>query len=140
MSLCWFGVICQAKGSKEPMIVASNKTFKDAVSLYQKRWEIETLFGCLKSRGFRMEDTHITAPEKIDKLLFVLAIAFCWSYKLGIIKDSEKPIPKKSYGRMSKSLFRLGLDYFRSVIFFLEKKIQEFCEIIKLLTSCRIRT
>lgn len=98
------------KGVKEPMIVASNFEFKDAISLYRRRWEIETLFGCLKTRGFRMEDTHMTAPEKIEKLLFVLTIAFCWSYKIGIIKDAEKAIYRKAHGRLSKSLFRLGLD------------------------------
>ena len=40
--------IRQGKGAKEPIIVVSNKTFKDALNLYQRRWEIETLFGCLK--------------------------------------------------------------------------------------------
>jgi hypothetical protein len=128
--------IAQSTGAKEPMIVVSNKTFANAIDLYQRRWEIETLFGCLKSRGFNLEDTHITKPEKIEKLLFVLAIAFCWSYKIGVAKDAEKAIPKKTHGRPSKSLFRLGLDWFRSAIFFMEKKIHEFRKIIKLLTSC----
>lgn len=132
--------ISQAKGAKEPMIVASNKTFENSIDLYRRRWEIETLFGCLKSRGFNMEDTHITAPEKIEKLLFVLAIAFCWSYKLGVIKDAEKAIPKKAHGRLSKSLFRLGLDCFRSVILFIEKEIHEFRKIIKIITNYKLKT
>lgn len=132
--------ICQAKGAKELMIVASNMEFKDAIGLYQRRWEIETLFGCLKTRGFRMEDTHITAPEKIEKLLFVLTIAFCWSYKLGIIKDVERPIPKKTHGRPAKSLFRLGLDWVRSVVLCIEKKIDEFRRILKILICCKSMT
>lgn len=78
-----------------------------------------------------MEDTHMTAPEKIEKLLFVLAIAFCWSYKIGIIKDSEKPIYKRAHGRPSKSLFRLGLNCFRSAILFIEKEIQKFGKILR---------
>jgi hypothetical protein len=60
--------ISQAEGSKEPMIVVSNNEFSDAITLYLRRWEIETLFGCLKTRGFRMEDTHMTAPERIEKV------------------------------------------------------------------------
>ncbi len=84
------------------------------------------MFGCLKSRGFRLEDTHITAPEKIEKLLFVLAIAFSWSYKIGIVKDKEKPIPKKSRGILAKRLFRLGLDCFRAVILLIDKKLGVF--------------
>ena len=89
--------------------------------------------GWTKSRGFNLEDTHMTAPEKIEKLLFVLAIAFCWSYKIGVIKDVERAIPKKKHGRPFKSLFRVGLDCFRSSILFIEKKMQEFRRIIKIL-------
>ncbi len=87
-----------------------------------------------------MEDTHMTNPKKIEKLLFVLAIAFCWSYKLGILKNEEKTIPKKAHGRPSKSLFRLGLDYLRSLIFFIESKIDEFQKIIKVLMNCKLRS
>lgn len=130
--------ISQAKGAKEPMIVVSNVEFEDAIGLYRRRWEIETLFGCLKTRGFRMEDTHMTAPEKIEKLLFVLAIAFCWSYRLGVIKDAEKTVPRKAHGRLSKSLFRLGLDWLRSALLSIENKIDEFRKILNVLTNCRL--
>lgn len=130
--------ISQAKGAKEPMIVVSNVELEDAIGLYRRRCEIETLFGCLKTRGFRMEDTHITAPEKIEKLLFVLAIAFCWSYKLGVIKDAEKAIGRKAHGRLSKSLFRLGLHWLRSVVLSVEKKINECRKILKSLTNYRL--
>jgi hypothetical protein len=54
------------KGAKEPMIVISNNYFPDALYLYRSRWGIETLFSCLKSRGFCL-----------------LAIGVCWSYKTG---------------------------------------------------------
>lgn len=131
--------ISQAKGAKEPMIVVSNHEFSDAVALYCKRWGIEMLFGCLKTRGFRLEDTHMTAPERIEKLLFVLAIAFCWSYKLGLIKEEDKPIPKKTHGRLSKSRFRLGLDLLRSVLSSMEKKLDLFIWIIKNLNACSRR-
>ena len=40
------------------------------------RWQIETLFGCLKTRGFNFEDTHLTDPERLSKLLGLLALAF----------------------------------------------------------------
>ena len=38
----------------------------------------------------------MTSPEKIEKLLFVLFIAFVWSYKLGVTKQEENPIPSKA--------------------------------------------
>lgn len=105
------------KGAKEAMIVASNIPFQNALELYRKRWAIETMFGCFKTRGFRMEDTHITDPDKIERLLFVVAIAFCWAYRVGDIEADEKAIPIKTHGRPEKSLFRKGLDKLRHAIF-----------------------
>jgi hypothetical protein len=90
-------------------------------------WQIERLFGCLKTRGFRMEDTHIVDGDKIERLIFVLAIAFCWSYHVGDTKDKEKPTPIKTHRRPAKSLFRRGLDELQRVIFkkLSPKKIRE---------------
>jgi hypothetical protein len=73
-----------------------------------------------------MEDTHMTAPERIEKLLVVLAIAFSWSYKLGVVQEAENPIPLKAHGRPSKSLFRLGMDCLREILTAIERKIEGF--------------
>lgn len=105
------------RGSKEQMIVVSNFAFEDPLGMYRRRWEIETMFGCLKTRGFRMEDTHITDPDKIERVMFVLAIAFCWAYRMGDIQDREEPIEVKAHGRKARSLFREGLNLIRRAIF-----------------------
>lgn len=85
--------------------------------MYRGRWEIETMFGCLKTRGFRMEDTHITDPDKIEKVVFVLAIAFCWAHRMGDIQDQIQAIEVKTHGRKARSLFREGLNLIRRAIF-----------------------
>ena len=41
------------------------------------------LFANLKSRGFELETTHVTDPEKLKKLMAVLAIAVLWSLRVG---------------------------------------------------------
>lgn len=105
------------KGAKEQMIVVSNFKFEDPLGMYRRRWEIETMFGCLKTRGFRMEDTHITDPDKIEKVVFVLAIAFCWAYRMGDIQDQIQAIEVKTHGRKARSLFREGLNLIRRAIF-----------------------
>ncbi|TNC93826.1 MAG: hypothetical protein FD118_4256, partial [Rhodocyclaceae bacterium] len=105
------------KGAQEALIIVSSRQFEDPLGMYKRRWEIETLFGCLKSRGFRMEDTHIVDADKIEKLLFVLAIAFCWAYRTGDIRVQEEPIEIKTHGRPAKSIFRWGLDLIRRAIF-----------------------
>lgn len=106
-----------AKRAKEPLLVVSNRQFSNSLKLYRWRWGIETLFGCLKSRGFRMEDTHMVHPDRIEKLLFVLAIAVCWAHKTGEIQARINPVALKNHGRRGKSIFRIGLDLIRRALF-----------------------
>jgi len=42
--------------------------------LYKQRWEVETLFAALKSRGFDLEATHVTKPSRIRRLIALLAL------------------------------------------------------------------
>ncbi len=127
------------KGAKQPMIVVSNVTFRNAIFLYRRRWEIETMFGCLKTRGFRMEDTHIIDADKIERLLFVLTIAFCWAYRIGDIREEEDPIPIKTHGRGAKSLFRRGLDEIRQAIF-RNVLLEKFRELLRCFTCSQTRS
>lgn len=55
--------------------------------------------------------------DKIEKLLFVLIIGFCWVYRTGDIKAQEAPIEIKAHGRKARSLFREGLNWIRRAIF-----------------------
>lgn len=100
----------------ELLIVATDECSGFAIKKYGLRWEIETLFGCLKSKGFNFEDTHITKPDRIEKLLVLLTIAFCWAHKTGEWKHEQKPIEIKKHGRKAVSYFRYGLDMLRDII------------------------
>jgi hypothetical protein len=100
----------------ELLIVATVTLMADPIAHYGKRWEIETLFGCLKSKGFHFEDTHIVNPARINKLLVLLSVAFCWAHKVGEWRHDQKPIKIKKHGRKSQSLFRYGLDYLTDVL------------------------
>ena len=120
-----FASVEYAKGAKEPLVV-SNEVLQDALGLYRWRWGIETLFSCLKSRGFCTEDTHMIEPIKIEKLIFILTIAFCWAHKTGELLAQQKPIAVKKHNRRAKSIFRLGLNFIRSTLFKLEKWIDPY--------------
>ncbi len=63
----------------------------------------------------------------------VQLIAFVWSYKMGEVEAAKNPIPVKSHGRLSKSLFRLGLDCLRSILASIERKMSEFLLAVGLL-------
>lgn len=89
----------------ELLIVANLQPLTDALEIYAQRWQIETLFECMKMRGFNLEDTHITDHEKISRKLSVLTIAYCWAYKAGIWQCEQcDGITKKTW-QLSKKLF-----------------------------------
>lgn len=99
----------------ELLLLAADKLLDNPVDLYAKRWEIETLFSCLKGRGFNFEDTHLTQQNRIEKLLFLLTIAFCWAHKTGEWRHEQKHIKIKKHGRLAISYFRYGLDFLRDM-------------------------
>lgn len=100
----------------EFLIVATDRWLADPIGLYGKRWEIETLFGCLKSKGFQFEETRLLEPARLNKLIVVLAVAFCWMHKIGEWRHEQKAIPIKKHGRKAISWFRYGLDAMRDLL------------------------
>jgi len=110
----------------EIKILATNQCSGDALKLYDLRDEIEYLFGCLKTRGFRFEDTHLTHSNRIEKLIAVMAIAFCWSHRCGDLLDEKKPIKRKNHGRREKSIFKYGYEYLRKLISNVNLRFDEF--------------
>lgn len=103
----------------ELMIVATNQIANNAIFIYLRRWEIECLFGCLKRRGFRFEDTHLTHLARLSTLLALLTIGFCWAHKVGEWQHQQKPIKLKNYRQIKRpqhSFFRLGFDFIRHLI------------------------
>lgn len=97
--------------SGELMVVASDSQCENAIENYCERWEIETLFQCLKGRGFDFETTHITDHARLSALMQFAAIAACWCIRTGEwLVEEGHTIKLKRHGRPSKSLFRHGLD------------------------------
>ncbi len=100
----------------EYVIVASSTHSDEILQDYAQRWKIESLFGCLKSRGFCLEATHVTERERLEKLLALLTVTFCWAYIVGKWLARIRPIKIKKHGRLAKSLFRHGFDHLRRVL------------------------
>lgn len=57
-----------ASATHNTTVVATSDSPETAIADYAKRWEIETLFGCLKRRGFCLESTHLSDTERLSKL------------------------------------------------------------------------
>jgi len=86
------------------VIASSGAPQPEAFTAYARRWEIETLFGALKSRGFNFEDTHLTHPDRLGKLLALLALAFAWTYRTGEALAERQPIPLKKLSSAPSNL------------------------------------
>lgn len=102
------------KGKTEFLIVASysEQDNQIALKIYQKRWQIETIFKAFKTAGFNLENTHLTDYQRLNKLLLIAAIAFIWACKVGIYRHNNiKKIDIKKHGRPAQSLFAYGLEF-----------------------------
>ena len=103
----------------ELMLVATNRHPGNAIAIYLRRWEIETLFSCLKNRGFCFEETHLTRLDRIEKMMALLTIGLCWAHKIGEWQAEKKPIRFGKHRcsiRPQNSFFRYGLDFIRAII------------------------
>ncbi len=115
--------------------MVTNRCPEQAIQDYAKRWAIETLFSCLKSRGFCLESTHLKDPERLSRMIALLTIALCWAFRTGEWLAQQHPIPIKKHGRKAKSIFRYGFDHLRRILLNLDQLINEFLHALKFL-SC----
>ena len=108
-----FVAVCRKADGDNVIVVSSERTGRILLE-YSQRWQIETLFGCLKTRGFRLEETHLTHGERISSLLSLLTLATVWGILAGEFTARRTPPKIKKHGRPEKSIFRLGLETLRN--------------------------
>lgn len=108
-----FVAVCRKADGDHVIVISSGQSGAILIE-YGERWRIETLFGNLKTRGFRLEDTHLTDGKRVSKLLSLLTLAGCWALLAGELASVETPIKIKNHGRAEKSVFRLGFETLRS--------------------------
>lgn len=139
---CWvYGhrlLLVGVKLADEYLIIATNHKAEHALARYSQRWQVETLFAALKSRGFNLEASHLQHDERISKLLALLAIAFAWAHLVGEWLHEHKPIPVKKHGRLAKSFFRYGLDHLQFVLLNFHYQRDEFTRCLRPLGTLRV--
>ena len=87
-------------GHPEPWIVALSAapTVHRAFD-YGLRWGIEAMFSDFKSRGFGLEDSQIRHPERLARLLLVMALALHWAVSTGMWEAAHRPPPAEKKPR-----------------------------------------
>ncbi len=95
----------------DPIYLVSNMASgKRACDWYRKRMHVETFFSDQKSRGFQLDRSHLSDPERVGRLLIAASLAYLWVLCLGNAAHEDDWLPiihRRS--RCDLSLFQLGL-------------------------------
>lgn len=99
------------RGYQDPLYLVTNmEVAGEACYWYRKRFRIETFFSDQKSRGFNLDLSHISDPQRLARLMIAACLAYIWIVYLGVVskRDAWVSIIHRT-DRCDWSLFRLGL-------------------------------
>jgi len=96
--------IIKDPGHDEPWIIAMSKKPGYLSTLdYSKRWGIEPMFSDFKTRGFGLEQTQLHYPDRVGRLILVMALALHWAVSTGMWDEAKNPTPdEKKVPRISQ--------------------------------------
>ena len=93
-------------------IVSTDLAGPQILTLYEKRFWIEETFRDFKGYGFQLDQTGLHDPERLDRLVLMLALACWWVLSLGIWLHRmglRREVDRTKQPRLS--LFQLGLRF-----------------------------
>jgi len=111
-------IVWHNKDYEDPIYLVTNLTLpQESLYWYRKRFKIETMFSDKKSRGFNLHKSHMSAPERVSRLLIVTALAYIFIIYFGIFAIKNE-FTKKVHrtDRCDLSLFTLGLRTFEYLL------------------------
>lgn len=98
-------------------IVSTEPATPHILTLYAVRMWADEMFRDLKSQGFHLEQTRLNHPERIDRLMLVIALAYWWVLGRGIWVDRMQLRRRVDRCRHPKcSLFTLGLRWIHRLL------------------------
>ena len=71
----------------------------------------------LKGRGFNLEDSGLSQPERVSTLMGAVGLAFVWCCFTGEYRAKRVPIPLLKHGCGEQSIFRYGLEHLQDIFF-----------------------
>ncbi len=87
------GVICDPNHAEPWIIAMAAEPGYLKILDYSARWAIEPMFSDFKSRGFGVENTQIQHPDRLGRLLLVMALALYTAVSTGQWDAQTNPIP-----------------------------------------------
>jgi hypothetical protein len=88
--------ILQDPGHCEPWIIALSAKPGDLKTLENGGpWGIDPMFSDFTSRGFGLADTPIHHPERLGRLVLIMALALHWAVSTGLWEARQHPTPSE---------------------------------------------
>ena len=108
------GVICDP-GHDEPWTVAmpGEPTYLSTLD-YARRWGVEPMFSDFESRGFGLDDTRIRRPDRLARLVLVMALALHCAVSTGVQDEAARssPAEAKPAAKRRKNVARGRVSWF----------------------------
>ena len=104
----WMQVVATLSPQGERVLVASDLSGWDTLTIYRRRWGIECTFSAMKTRGLNLEQTHMVQPDRLSCLFGLLSLALAWMARIGEWRGEQQPIPRKKHGRPAQGRARYG--------------------------------
>jgi len=104
----WMRVVVTLSPAGDRVIVASDLSVLDTLFTYKKRWGVECTFSAMKARGLGLEDTPMTAPDRLSRLFGLLCIVLAWMVRVGEAAQESDPPTLDNRGRRARSTARTG--------------------------------
>jgi hypothetical protein len=104
--IAWWGA-----AYAEPLYLVTNCALvEEACHWYRCRFSIETFFSDQKSRGFQLQQSHLSDPARLARLLIAACLAYLWLIYLGGLahRTGLQHVIHRTE-RCDLSLFQLGL-------------------------------
>jgi hypothetical protein len=76
--------ILHEPGHPAPWIIAMDTwPTRAAIIDYRERWGTEPMFSDFKSRGFDLQQTQLRHPDRLERLVLIMALAMYWCVHIG---------------------------------------------------------
>lgn len=98
-------------------ILSTDLAGPQMIYLYEKRFWIEETFRDFKSYGFHYNETGVRDPDRLDRLVLIIALACWWVMAVGIWLHRmglRREVDRSK--RPKLSLFQLGLRYINRLL------------------------
>jgi hypothetical protein len=104
---------------EEPWLLISDLTDAQLIeSIYAKRFWIEEMFSDQKRRGLNLESSRLVDPDRLERLLVAVVIAYLWIMQIGarvVDKGQWREVDNRGANR-SVSLCQIGLRWLSKLL------------------------